>query len=281
MLDSKIQSVKDHFGVAYPEDWRDIEPTWILSIPGVGPVTLEHIRIYLAARDLTLKDDQTPEYWRQNLSAARIGHTMGDKDEPTADVQDVCPFTILVDSQEKAPWSFTGIRSDVEDGARPLIVPTKCVSLGAGQGDYQLEAFRGKASIERKSMSDGHGTLLGWGERRERFERELETLNQMEFGAVVVECGFRAFIDNAPQWGKKSAAENRKLLFRTVLSFQQRFRGVQWVFADGDEGRRFAEVTAFRMLEKFWREKRREAKKRLREEKAAALAAVRAEGGCD
>lgn len=276
MLDSKIQHLKDHFGISRPEDWQSVEPVWILSLDGIGPVTLDHVRMYLAARDLTLKNDRTPEYWRQNLSAAKIGHTMGNA-ELLDDVDRglICPFTIIVDTAEAHPYTFQGLRSDAADDSRPLIVPTESRSLGRfpdSLGDYSIEAPGiagvGRCHVERKSMEDAHSTILGWAKkgddigRRDRFERELAALSEMEAGLVVVECELQDLIRLAPQHGRRSAAQNAKTLHRSILAWMQDY-SVPWLFC-GD--RRVAEKSTFRWLERWYRkqvEERKAEEKRL------------------
>lgn len=163
---------------------------------------------------------------------------------------------------EQHPFSFKGVRADVSDmntAQRRLFedgqwdgsieVQTKFRALGASNGDYSLEGFEGRCHLERKSMDDCHGTVLGWGDRRERFQRELANLSQMESAAVVIECSFGDLLAHAPEHGVKTAAENRKILFRQILSWQQRYR-VPWIFCDS---RSMAEIVAFRWLEKFFR----------------------------
>lgn len=256
MLDKKIQSAKDYFGITSPSDWADVEPSWIIAIDGIGPVTLDHIRIYLAARDITLKNDRTAAYWRANLSAAKIGHTMGSKDvdlenPDSSDVGLICPFTVLIDSAEQQPFSFTGFKADAEFGSRPLIVPTEWRCLGrfpTSNGDYSIDGYVGRIGIERKSISDLYGTILGFRDRRKRFEKELENLSAMHKGFVVVEGNLDDVLREAPQWGKRTPAENRKSLFRSILAYKMRY-SVQWEFA---ADRRGAEVWTFRALEKYW-----------------------------
>lgn len=178
----------------------------------------------------------------------------------------VVPFTVLIDTREQTPWGFRGLRADADKDCRPLAIKTEFKCLGDGLGDYAIKELEGQIAIERKSMADGHGTILGWAPRgdsnsedreedrgrRERFKEELANLAKMEFAAVVVEASFGQFVKQAPEWGVKTAAENAKQLFRCVLSWQQRYRGVHWVFCDS---RADAEVTAFRILERFWRSK--------------------------
>ena len=165
------------------------------------------------------------------------------------------PFTIIVDSAEQHPFSFTGIRADASrkrkgDSENPILaVETITQSLGHGMGDYSILGMVGRCNIERKSMNDAHGTFLGWGRRRERFEIELVNLAAMERGAVVVECSFGSLIANAPEFGEKTAAENAKILSRQVIAWQQDF-SVPWFFCDS---RRLAEIVTFRLLARFYR----------------------------
>lgn len=166
-----------------------------------------------------------------------------------------CPFTILVDSQEKAPWTFASIRArSFIDAKRRMYaeIPTTTLYLGVGQGDYSIEGLRGRIAIERKSLEDCHGTLLGWKQRRDRFQRELANLADMDAAAVIVEASLGQVLAAAPERGEKSAAENRNALLGTILSWQEEYR-VPWIFADD---RRLAEIAAFRILEKFWYEQK-------------------------
>ncbi len=274
VLDSKILQLKYYFGISTPEDWQDVEPAWILAQDGIGPVTLEHVRMYLAARGLTLKNDQTPEYWQKHLTAVKIGHTMGlDLDDGSIiDHGSLCPFTILIDSAEQQPFLFTGLRTDAEDGNRPIIVPTEFVCLGRhpdSMGDYSAKGFQGRIGIERKSMEDAQSTILGWDGRRERFECELQNLSRIEAALVVVECSFEQLIQEAPQFGARTKSQNAKSLMRSVLAFQQDYR-VPWLFAGG---RRLAEIATFRFIERFYR-KQMEQRKKAEKEAARPRAAV-------
>lgn len=288
MLDKKIQSLKDHFGIVNAPDWQGVRPEWILSQDGCGPKTLAYLRLLLAGRGLTLKDDKTPEYWQQNKSAARIVETLGNElleDEdgnPAAkDRGIVAPFTVLIDTAEQAPVTFQGLKTDADEGYRPIIVPVEYRSLGRwprSLGDYSLDSplgGYGRCHVERKSMVDAQSTILGFarkGEdvgRRQRFEDELQALSEMEAGLVVVECSFSEMVAKAPQYGQRSAAQNAKTLFRSVLAFMADY-SVQWVFADD---RRIAEKTIWNWL-KRWYDKQVESRKaevKANEKRAAGL----------
>jgi DNA excision repair protein ERCC-4 len=251
VLDSRILLVKQHFGIYQLSDWSNIRPQDVVAIRDVGPATLDHIRLYLSAHNVTLKDDQTPDYWKKHLSDVKIGAQMSESDMAVT-----CPFTIVIDSQEKHPFTFTDLSADSDREHRPLIVPTIWRSLGTAMGDYSIDGYEDRCAIERKSLEDAHGTFLGWGERRARFEREIANLSQMECAAVVVESSFLEMVQRAPSRGKKSAQENAKILLRQVLAWQQDYR-VPWVFCDG---RRLAEIATFRILERFWRKNHEAAK---------------------
>lgn len=278
MLDSKLQQLKDHFGIETVHNWQNVRPEWIVSLDGIGPKTLEYLRLMLAQHDLTLKDDRTAEFWRSHKASARIVEVLGneqvedDDGRPAAkDRGIICPFTVLIDTAEQSPFTFQNLRTDADQHGRPLIVPTKSQALGRfpdSLGDYSIDSpigGYGRCHVERKSMADAHATFLGWarkGEdtgRRERFERELELLSEMEAGLVVVECSFTQLVANAPQWGVRTAAQNAKALHRSVLAWQRRY-AVQWCWADD---RRMAEKSAFQWLRGWYDD-------RMAERKAAA-----------
>lgn len=187
------------------------------------------------------------------------------------------PNRIIVDSQEQHPFTFDGIRIDrkdmtasmkklKDDPANPRTLYHKFETvrryIGEGLGDYTLEGYENRCNIERKSMDDAHGTILGWADkdgkkdRRARFIRELHNLAEMESGWVVVECTYGELIANAPSHGVKSAKENAKILARQTLAWMNDIR-CPWIFCDN---RRTAEITCFRILDRF----RRNAKKRER-----------------
>lgn len=158
------------------------------------------------------------------------------------------PATVVIDSREKCPFGFEGLSSDAKDGSLPLIVRT--VRAGLPSGDYSLLNLESSVAVERKSISDLFGTV---GRGRDRFERELERLNQMTFAAVVIEAGWVDIIHEPPPRSELSA----KSIFRSVISWQQRFPRVHW-WPCGS--RRLAEVTTLRILERFWKDREREAR---------------------
>lgn len=180
----------------------------------------------------------------------------------------VAPFTILVDSAESHPFTFTGLRADAAKDNRPLVVRTRFECLGRhpnSLGDYAIEGLVGRCHVERKSMADAQGTVLGWDTeyerrteavgRRDRFEKELSNLAKIDAAMVVVEASLHDCLELMPQWGVKSAELNAKIFARSVLAYQQDYK-VPWLFAGS---RRLAEVMTFRFLERFWKYHRKEA----------------------
>lgn len=174
----------------------------------------------------------------------------------------VVPFVILRDIQEKNPWFFTGLRADAPDNYRPLLVRTVSRYLGEGCGDYTIEGHEGQLSIERKGLADCFGTILAG---RNRFVRELENLNATrDYAAVVVEadwseistCSLQHWeADGIPE---RARAMRRKTVIRSILAWQLRYPTVRWWLLPG---RRAAEAWAFRLMERWWKEKMRAAAK--------------------
>ena len=80
---------------------------------------------------------------------------------------------ILIDTREQAPFTFQGY--DVDPETATLLV-----------GDYSLPGFQDRAAVERKSLNDLIGCLMG--KDRERFERELARGRHYDLFAVVVEA---------------------------------------------------------------------------------------------
>ena len=173
----------------------------------------------------------------------------------------LCPFTILRDSREQAPWFFQGLRCDSDQDYRPLMVPTDWHSLGDGMGDYTIAGaehcdpdIKWQVSIERKSLPDLFGTILSG---RDRFERELSNLDRMDFAAVAIEADWPQIATYAlSHWDRNGItiadqARRRKTIIRSILAWQIRFPGVHWALLPT---RRAAEVWTFRLLQQFWRQ---------------------------
>lgn len=156
------------------------------------------------------------------------------------------PYTVLIDQQEGLPYQFTGLVSDAREGRRQLIVPTEVVHLKTA--DYTIAPFSDRVCVERKggAKNGAEDLFRTLGQERDRFKRELERMAEMEVAAVVVEAEWSDILNDPPPYSKL----NPRNVFRTVLCWQQQFPTVHWWFCPG---RRMAEITTFRILERWWR----------------------------
>lgn len=158
----------------------------------------------------------------------------------------LCPFTIVVDSREQKPYAFASIRADARQQNRPVQVPIHGAALP--QGDYSIQGWEDRVAIERKSLADLYSTL---GHGRERFGRELARLNDLWFACVVVEAEWGTVMRHPPFRSELLP----KTVYRSILAWMVRYPSVHWCLVPGRE---FAEVTTFRLLERFWKEWERE-----------------------
>ena len=155
----------------------------------------------------------------------------------------VCPFTVLVDSREKAAYRFDGMPAGTPSKPRDLLVTTEWRFMQTG--DYSIDGMEDRVVIERKSLADLYSTL---GQHRERFEREHQRMAEVEWAAVIVEASWYEILKMPPERSKL----NPKSVFGTFAAWQIRY-GVPWFCM---QDRRLSEICCFRLLEKFWKERR-------------------------
>lgn len=239
-MDHRIKLARDHFGIVNPTDWQEIRPEWIRLIDGVGPRTLDLIRLYLAGRGLTLKDDATPAFWQKNLQTASIGGQVALVDNAITEA-----FTILIDQQEKQPWTFQGFKQD----GTPIIQPIEWRSLGPTRGDYSVAGLERHVHVERKSIEDALGTFLSHGERGDRWTATLEFLAEIPSGHIVVEGTRSACVNAIEPRGKRSKTALANELVNKVISWHRKY-GLVVQFLDS---RRLAEDWVRRTLRDVWR----------------------------
>lgn len=153
---------------------------------------------------------------------------------------------VVYDTREQLPFTFEGLRCDQTDGGGPLTVPTVRGTLASG--DYSLLGYETRVAVERKSLQDAYGTI---GQGRDRFERELERLSVMEFAAVVIEASWHELASDPPSHTQLPP----KTVIRSILAWTVRYP-VRWIPAGP---RRLAEVTTFRLLERFLKEEQKRA----------------------
>lgn len=151
-----------------------------------------------------------------------------------------CPFTVIVDTREGAPFSFQELTGDSAQGRKPLVVRT--VRKGLSTGDYSIEGFEDRVAVERKSKLDLFGCM---GKDRERFEKQVQRLNDLEHGFVVVEADWPSIL-----LGSGESKLNPASVYGTVVSWQLKYPGVHWWMTPTRE---FAEKTTYRLLRQFWK----------------------------
>jgi len=169
----------------------------------------------------------------------------------------VSPFTILVATNEQKPWEFTGIPG--KSGQGRMIIKKKWHNLGKSNGDYTIEGAENsdgtlRISIERKSLADLYQTVLS---ERERFVRELEQLNAMEYAAVIVEAQLNQVMSYMPKYWAENGVSMRDRLAKqrsvlgSIYAWQFRYSTIRWWFTP----RRYASVLCYRLLDRFYQEK--------------------------
>jgi ERCC4-type nuclease len=137
---------------------------------------------------------------------------------------------IIIDTREQNPFTFAGYPVDHETAT--LLT-----------GDYSLPGFEHRAAIERKSLDDLVGCLMGNG--RGRFERELARGQRLDLFAVVIEAALADVSQGKYRSGMKPQAA-----LQSLITFQVRYR-VPFVWAGNRLG---AEYMTHGLLTKYLRE---------------------------
>jgi len=110
-------------------------------------------------------------------------------------------------------------------------------------GDYSMPGFEDRAAIERKSLNDLIGCLMG--KDRERFERELSKGRFYDLFAVVVEA---PFFDVSR--GRYRSEMKPQAALQSIITFQVRYR-LSLIWAGNRAG---AEYVTHGLLAKYLRE---------------------------
>jgi ERCC4-type nuclease len=156
-----------------------------------------------------------------------------------------------VDSREQAPYRFESIplaAAQRKQGKR-LVVPTEFRTLVSG--DYSIIGCESRVAVERKSLEDLYSTL---GQGRERFEKEVERLNDLECAAVVVEASWSEIIRPADFRVKWRSELNPASVAGTMFAWAVRYRNVRWIVA---KNRRGGMKETFGVLSEWWARSRK------------------------
>ena len=134
---------------------------------------------------------------------------------------------ILIDTREKQPYQFIQTNIDTQVDTLPI-------------GDYSIMGFTDRVAVERKSLDDLVGCLMG--KSRDRFERELQKGRFLELFVVVVEASMYDIRSGAYRSNMKPHA-----VLQSIIAFQIRY-GTSFMFCGGREG---GEYITFSLLQKY------------------------------
>ncbi len=140
-------------------------------------------------------------------------------------------FTIIIDSREQRPYSFQNIQPE----------PPETVTQGLKTGDYSIVNLEDKVCVERKSLTDLFGSV---GTGRERFEREMMRMSEMDYAALVIEANLSSIFTNPPGRSKM----NPRAVFRTLISWSQKYNVYMWPVWN----REGAEKVTYLILKRFY-----------------------------
>lgn len=159
----------------------------------------------------------------------------------------VAPFRIVVDTREQLPYQFANVRGGKGE---TVVVPTITKTLHSG--DYSLEGFEDAFSVERKSLEDLVGSVT---HGRDRFEREIQRLNELPgFACVVIEASWHEILhpeESDPTWSNRTRPAS---VVGTILAWSIRYPRVHW-WPVGT--RPECERRVFEVCEMFWKEQRK------------------------
>lgn len=137
---------------------------------------------------------------------------------------------IIVDTREQAPFGFDKFECEVITGT-------------LATGDYSLAGLEDRCAVERKSLDDLLGCLVGDG--RERFERELARARGLDAFCVVVEASFQDMAE-----GRYRSKMKPHAALQSVLAFQVR-HGCPFIWCGTRAGAKYA---TFHFLRHYLRE---------------------------
>lgn len=95
---------------------------------------------------------------------------------------------IIVDTREQDAFKFEGLQT---------------IRKKLDAGDYSLEGFEHRVSIERKSHGDCWGSMSNG---RGRFERCVKRLAQLDRAAIVIECSLSKLCERPTQIQRTTVA---------------------------------------------------------------------------
>jgi len=137
-------------------------------------------------------------------------------------------FTVIQDSREQIPYSFSAYDCTVEVGS-------------LYSGDYSIRELESLIAIERKSLSDFIGCCSSSG--RERFKLELHRLRGYQAKAVIIEASLQDIIQH-----KYRSRINPNSVIGSVSSWTVTY-GIPFIYADNRIG---GQMITFSLLKNFY-----------------------------
>ena len=134
---------------------------------------------------------------------------------------------IVADTREQLPYTFNKWTVDIKEEA-------------LSTGDYSLPGFEDKVGIERKTIDDLVGCLMG--KNRDRFEKELARAKSYELFAVIIEADLITLSQGNYQSNMKSHSA-----IQTITAFHIRY-GIPFLFCGNRSG---AEYMTYSLLQKY------------------------------
>lgn len=153
----------------------------------------------------------------------------------------IAPFTILVDNREQCPYHFGSVPPGYG------FTMAKMVTSFLPTGDYSVAGHEDRFAVERKSLEDLYSTL---GQNRNRFEAEVQRLNEMDFAAIIVEADLRNLwrpSESRPDWRSRLSPASVE---GTIVAWSIRYPRVHW-WPVGS--RRAGELRTLGACAKFWK----------------------------
>ena len=134
---------------------------------------------------------------------------------------------ILTDTREQLPYSFDRWPIEIQTAGLPT-------------GDYSLSGFENQIAVERKSLNDLIGCLIG--KNRVRFEKELTHARQYELFAVVIEADFFQIANK-----NYHSVMNPDAVLQSITAFYIRYK-IPFLFCGNRSG---AEYMIYSLLQKY------------------------------
>lgn len=134
-------------------------------------------------------------------------------------------LVVAIDTREQRPYRFPRSRRQT-----------------LRTGDYSLCGLEDRVAIERKRLQE---LFTITGRDRERFERELERMAELDYAAIVIEADLPQILR-----GAAFSQVSPKAVAASLVSWSIRYRA--HIFFAGD--RRHAHALTRRLLEKYWRD---------------------------